>query len=76
MLKIRPQVGRSAADKAPDVRELHDRLVELDHHRLDQRKNPAVVLSGVLPGEVVWTDTGAAPLNVMSYFSYGSIVRL
>ena len=29
-----------------------------------------------LPGDVVSTRAGAAPLNVMSYFSYGSIVRL
>ena len=29
-----------------------------------------------LPGDVDSTDVGAAPLKVMSYFSYGSIVRL
>src|SRR5208282_6091528 len=29
-----------------------------------------------LPGDVVSTRAGAAPLKVMSYFSYGSIVRL
>ena len=32
-----------------------------------------------LPGTITWAAGslyGAAPLNVMSYFSYGSIVRL
>src|SRR5271166_4060800 len=48
ILEVRDQVGRGAADEAPDVRELHDRLVELDHDRRDQREHPAVVLSSIL----------------------------
>src|SRR5208283_371553 len=50
ILEVRDQVGRGAADEAADVRELHDRLVELDHDRRDQRQHPAVVLSRVLAG--------------------------
>src|SRR5271166_4515532 len=50
ILQVRDQVGRGAADEAPDVRELHHRLVELDHDRRDQRQDPAVVLAGIFAG--------------------------
>src|SRR5205814_990181 len=37
ILKIRHQVGRGAAGEALDAWILHDRLVEIDEHRIDQR---------------------------------------
>ena len=47
VLEIRLQVGRGAAWESPDVRILHDRLVEVEDHRLDQRQRPAVVLARI-----------------------------
>ena len=48
VLQIGPQVVRGSAGEAADVRIFDDRLVELDQRRIDQRQNPAVVLTRIL----------------------------
>ncbi len=47
MLQIRLNVGRGPTSESPDVRILHDRLVEVQDYRLDKRQNPAVVLARI-----------------------------
>ena len=47
MLQIRLQVVRGTARESPDVRILHDRLVEVEDYRLDKRQDPAVVLTRI-----------------------------
>ena len=55
-------------------------MIDLSKSRItgsDQRQDPAVVLDpNTFPAMTVSTRAGAAPLKTMSYFSYGSIVRL
>src|SRR5947208_1978463 len=48
MLKIRHQVVRCADRESLDVRILYDRRVELNDHGINQRQDPAVVLSRIL----------------------------
>src|SRR5438876_3166952 len=48
ILKIRHQVVRCAARESLDVGILHDRRVELNDHGINQRQDPAVVLSRIL----------------------------
>ena len=77
MLKIRVHVIRRSTGKSFDVRKIHDGFVKLHDRRGEQRNNPAIVVAGVASG-ARWSGmrVATAPLNVISYFSYGSMVRL
>ena len=48
VLEIGPQVIGRAARVSLDAWIFHDRLVEVDYHGIDQRQDPAVVLSRIL----------------------------
>ena len=52
MLQIGNQIVGGAADEALDVRELHDRLVELDHHRPISASTQPLSWPEYLPGDV------------------------
>ena len=61
---------------ALDARVFHDRLVEVEDHRSTNDSAQPLSWPAYLPGDVVMIRDGAAPLKIMSYFSYGSMVRL
>ena len=76
ILQIRIHIIRCSAGEALDVREIHDGFVKLpDRHRY-QRNSPAIVIAGIAARRSGRRRVLTAPLNVMSYFSNGSIVRL
>ena len=75
MLEIgSPIVGGSPRD-ALDVRIVNNGLVEVHHDLGNRRQNQPLSWPAYLPGEGVARRDGVAPLNVISYFSNGSMVR-
>jgi hypothetical protein len=61
-------VVRCTTRVALDAREIDDRLVELDHHRIDQRQNPTIVVARIFAGRIAASRADMAPLKVISYF--------
>ena len=78
MLEIRNRIVRCTARESLDVRDIHDRFVKLaDHRASNQSIRPAVVIVRRIDRAMFGRPGPAtAPLNTMSYFSNGSMVRL